>query len=55
MLDLQPWWRPSCALTSALNGASKGAQRRLRASVFERAVRGHSLVTSPDEYQIRRY
>ena len=25
-----------CAVTFALNGASKGAQRRLRASVFER-------------------
>ena len=29
--------------TSALNGASKGAQRRLRASVFQRAVRRRYL------------
>src|SRR2546427_2905915 len=32
---------PILCLTFALNGASKGAQRRLRASVFERVVRRH--------------
>src|SRR5207245_2425235 len=33
----------TCGLTFALNGASKGAKRRLRASVFQRVVRQHSL------------
>jgi hypothetical protein len=32
-----------CRLTFALNGVSKRAQPRLRASVFERVVRAHRL------------
>ena len=38
-----------CGLTFALNGASKGAKRRLRASVFERAV-SRALVSTGSVY-----
>jgi len=43
-------WRP---LTFALNGASKGAQRRLRASVFERAVRCAYCREFANDYQAK--
>src|SRR6266853_5447513 len=44
---LHSWtWLPPCfiRLTPALNGASKRAKPRLRASVFERVVRTHSTI-----------